>query len=618
MNRFKQVLCCLAAVMAVPMLFAAEPTISLTATPRYPWNGLVDLAFTIEGDEGAKYDTMFSVQDVVGGTNLAMKTVYKSPGVKANAGVEKLVPGSYNWLWDAPVDLTSLRPMYSGCVPASSTVLFKNSRLDEIDEFHAVPCGTSVSDKFNTSTGGHIKGDGGGKSIQFAFSDDVYTKCVCMHFEQSGADVVGYAKWAKYVSGTGREGEDFDSNSATSQTIATSETAKGYGLCKIEARIPQRESSLVLDRVVIDAKVGDAITYSVKFNANGGTGSMANETFESGVAKALTANAFTRTGYTFQGWATTSTGAVVYSNRQSVTDLTTTAGGVVTLYAVWKSHLYMVIDISGGTKATSYPISYLDAVPSGGWTDTYKTSRLVLRRCEAGTYTMGTPKANDSRGIETQHKVTLTKAFYISVFETTRKQWGLVMGTSDSGTLPKANIPWLKIRENQGWPGNSTVGSSSFMGRLRSKTGKTKIDLPTEAQWEYACRAGTTTLFSYGSNSANGNYMWYSSNSGGSLHAVGGKKPNPWGLYDMHGNAFEWCLDYWNNATYGSTAVTDPKGSTSYSNTGSGTRPRIRRGGYFGGSGIDLSSSHRAYGSTDSYYNESVYLTGFRVVLTAD
>ena len=181
MKRFKQALFCLAGVMAVPMLFAAEPTIRLTATPRYPWNGLVDLAFTIEGDDGAKYDTSFSVQDVIGGTNLAMKTIYKSSGGKANAGLEKLVPGTYNWLWDAPADV----------------------------------------------------------------------------------------------------GNDFVSES-----------------------------------VVIDAKVGDAITYSVKFNANGGTGSMANETFESGVAKALTANAFTRTGYTFSGWATSASGSKVYSDKQ--------------------------------------------------------------------------------------------------------------------------------------------------------------------------------------------------------------------------------------------------------------------------------------------------------------
>ena len=384
--------------------FAAE-SISITATPRYPWNGKVDLKFTIDGTGGTKYDTSFTAKDVAGGTNLTMKTLYKSNGTAANAAKEQLLPGTYSWVWDATADL----------------------------------------------------GEG-----------------------------------------------------------------------------------TVLDRVVVEGKTA------------------------------------------------------IYNP------------------------LYMVIDLSGGSSAKSYPISYLDAVPSGGWTDAYKTTKLVLRRCEAGMFTMGTPKANDSRGIETQHKVTLTKAFYISVFETTRKQWGLVMGTSDSGTLPKANIPWLKIRENQGWPGNSTVGSTSFMGRLRSKTGKTKIDLPTEAQWEYACRAGTTTLFSYGSNSADGSYMWYSANAGGALHAVGGKKPNPWGLYDMHGNAFEWCLDYWNNATYGSTAVVDPKGPTSYSNTGSGTRPRIRRGGYFGGSGADLSSSHRAYGSTDNYYNETVYLHGFRVCLTMD
>jgi formylglycine-generating enzyme required for sulfatase activity len=112
------------------------------------------------------------------------------------------------------------------------------------------------------------------------------------------------------------------------------------------------------------------------------------------------------------------------------------------------------------------------------------------------------------------------------------------------------------------------------MGKLRARTGL-DFDLPTEAQWEYACRAGTTTTYSYG-NSADGNYMWYDSNSNSKTHVVGTKQPNLWGLYDMHGNVSEWCLDWYGTLSYG----TDPKGSSSGSN-------RVKRGGswyYYAGS----------------------------------
>ena len=315
---------------------AAEPTISITATPRYPWNGKVDVKFTIDGTSGTKYDTSFTAQDVIGGTNLAMKTLYKSNGAAANAGKEALLPGNYNWVWDAEEDLTHRWATYSGCVPTSGTVLFPNAQLNELTDFYAVPCGLSVSDKSNLAKGAHIKDDGAGKSVQFAFTDDIYTKCVCVHLEQSGANVVGYAKWARYVTGTGREESDFDSNSATELGIATSEKERGYGLIKLQAKGAKINDAKGVEQVVVDGNIAvAAFLYTIKFNANGGTGTMADEPFAYGIEKALTTNAFTRTGFTFQGWATSAAGEVVYSDKQSVSNLTATADATVNLYAVW-------------------------------------------------------------------------------------------------------------------------------------------------------------------------------------------------------------------------------------------------------------------------------------------
>ncbi|NCC93545.1 MAG: formylglycine-generating enzyme family protein, partial [Opitutae bacterium] len=175
---------------------------------------------------------------------------------------------------------------------------------------------------------------------------------------------------------------------------------------------------------------------------------------------------------------------------------------------------YLVVDLSEGPDATNWPVSYLAAPPVGGWTDEYKTTKLVLRRIPAGAFTMGSPEDELGReGDEPQHEVTLTKDFYIGVFEVTQKQWERVMGNWPSyfnnatyrDSRPVEQVSYYDVRENPAnsddpavyWPSNDLVNADSFMGKLRAKTGEA-FDLPTEAQWEHACRAGTTNAMNRG------------------------------------------------------------------------------------------------------------------------
>lgn len=245
----------------------------------------------------------------------------------------------------------------------------------------------------------------------------------------------------------------------------------------------------------------------------------------------------TRSDYTFLGWSTDGTAANIIAATSSVPQ-----GGIL-LKAVWKPiDLYMVIDLSGGTSATSYSVSYLSSVPEGGWTDEYKTTKMVLRRCKAGTFKMGNA-----------YTTTLTKDFFIGVFEVTQKQYVLVTGSNPvlsnestlyGDTMPVCKLDYTRIRGSD----SSDISENSFMGRLRTKSG-IAFDLPTEAQWEYACRAGTTSAYNNGGDleSDLAQLGRYEGNAhiGGSLRpAIPGQyAPNAWGLYDMHGNVQEVVLD---------------------------------------------------------------------------
>jgi formylglycine-generating enzyme required for sulfatase activity len=197
-----------------------------------------------------------------------------------------------------------------------------------------------------------------------------------------------------------------------------------------------------------------------------------------------------------------------------------------------------------------------------------------------GAFIMGSDK---SRFTDEQpvHKVTITKPFYLGKYEVTQEQWEAVMGDNvslhkgpkypDSAKRPVENVPWNY--------------SQVFLARLKEKVSGYDFRLPTEAQWEYACRAGATHEYSFGDDAAAlGEHAWYSSNADGQTHPVGGKKPNAWGLYDMHGNVWEWCSDGY--GPYSQAAQSDP--------VGPGSSPtRVLRGGAWNNVAEHLRSAYR-------------------------
>ncbi|MDA7492884.1 formylglycine-generating enzyme family protein [bacterium] len=175
---------------------------------------------------------------------------------------------------------------------------------------------------------------------------------------------------------------------------------------------------------------------------------------------------------------------------------------------------------------------------------------MEFKLIPAGKFIMGDASSEDN---ETPHEVTLTKPFKLGVYEVTQEQYEKVMGVNPSKSKG-ANNPV----ENVSW--EDAIEFCRKLSELPAeKEAGNVYRLPSEAEWEYACRAGTTTKFSFGDDESElGDYAWYDDNSDRNTHPVGGKKPNAWGLYDMHGNVWEWCQDwYWD---YPSGSVTDPRG----------------------------------------------------------
>lgn len=250
---------------------------------------------------------------------------------------------------------------------------------------------------------------------------------------------------------------------------------------------------------------------------------------------------------------------------------------------------YMVADVSTGD--VRYYAS-ADEVPGGVTNDVYKTQKLLCRLVAASgrEFTMGAPAsiAGSYASREVLHQVAFTNDFYLGVYETTQRQWELVKGGRPSecnnntcyAMRPVEKVSYRDIRgstKGLQWPTNDEVDDGSFLAVLRGRTG-VRFDLPTDAQWEFACKAGTMTALYTDTdtvNATNLNPIARYRENGGSVWttgcdtnygtaAVGTYNPNKWGFYDMIGNVYEWCLDCCDSsATISADNVIDPRGDAS-------------------------------------------------------
>jgi len=342
----------------------------------------------------------------------------------------------------------------------------------------------------------------------------------------------------------------------------------------------------------------------------------------------------------------------------------------VTAWPLDNTPAYMVVDVSSAAEAntqTYYPAA--DFVPGGVTNSLYKTTTLLMRKIMAKdvTWTMGSTTLetqNRQAAREATHQVTFTNNYYIGVYEVTQSQWSQI-ATNSSATAnftaeqfmrPMEKLSYNEIRNTHSTSASASSvaegtiaadpSSDSFLGLLRTKTG-IDFDLPSEAQWEFAARAGNGVgYWNDGSPilnanpDANLNFLGRylnnpSSNSStspattitpddGGTAVVGSYAPNAWGLYDMHGNVWEWCLDWYqeNIATakdasgndYGGRVNIDPSNAANYlSGASASGGARVKRGGSWN---LAAGYSRPAYriSSTPSYRGNG---DGFRLLCSA-
>ena len=287
------------------------------------------------------------------------------------------------------------------------------------------------------------------------------------------------------------------------------------------------------------------------------------------------------------------------------------AGVVVTVQA-WPLSSpppYMAVDLT--IKSNLFFYTSAKSVYGGVTNQMYKKSMMLMRRIPAAEiqWRMGAPSSEtdpSANATENPHLVTLSSDYYMSVFELTQYQWKLFNSTKGfhfkgSDMLPAESFSWTNIRgrrtDGYNWPDNGhAVASDSILGKMRNVTGL-EFDLPTEAQWEYACRAGSAAAFA-NDRSDIGNLGWY--NITNATVEVGLKDSNEWGLYDMHGNVHEMCLDWYQAELTG--PVRDPAGVSFSADTSYSSNTFVIRGGSYNSFANDCRSARRRNFTSAEYH----------------
>jgi uncharacterized repeat protein (TIGR02543 family) len=429
-----------------------------------------------------------------------------------------------------------------------------------------------------TMTGGEISGNTARGSYYGSSGGGVYVN-------NSDSDTSIFSKTGGTIYGNNAGGNSNEAESGLGHAVYVSNSDGG-----------KYRSSTAGPGVNLDSRTDtnwwDSVgaSYTVSFDINGGSGATPPaQTVTAGESLTLPAGTgFSRSGYAFGGWNTNAAGTG--TNYSS----TFTPSGSITLYARW--WIPVVVEVE-------------------------------MVHVSGGSFQMGDTDGYGFDDEQPVHTVTVS-GFYMGKYDVTQAQYQGVMGTNPSAgygvgnNYPVYDINWYdalvfcnnlsimqgltpayRINGNTdpaAW-GNIPSSSNTAWNAVELVSGSTGYRLPTEAQWEYACRAGTTTAFNTGTQITN-NTGWYNSNSDNKTHPVGQKPANAWGLYDMHGNVYEWCWDWY--GSYPSEAQTDPVGASSGST-------RVVRGGSFISDSINIRSAVRLP-RVDSPSGQSAAL-GFRL-----